>query len=105
MVSLNGMIILPTTAAGIADAATVDVIYDAATLTREQYHAFSKLNRSGKFRLYLEDETGLDAREIWDFEVANSRLNRLAISTRPNSARSSWTPRSLVIRIITTRPN
>lgn len=68
MVSLNGIIILPTTAAGIADASTVDVIYSAATLTREHYRAFNKLNRSGAFRLFLEDETGSDAREIWDFQ-------------------------------------
>jgi len=67
MISLNGIIILPTAAAGIADASLVDVIFDAATLTREQYRAFSKLNRSGNFRLFLEDETGSDAREIWDF--------------------------------------
>lgn len=67
MISLNGIIILPTTAAGITDGATVDVLHDSAALTREQYRAFNKLNRSGQFRLFLEDETGLDAREIWDF--------------------------------------
>jgi hypothetical protein len=69
LISLNGIIILPSTPAGIADAATVTVTFDASTtLTREQYYAFTHLNRSGTFRLFAEDETGGDAREIWDFQ-------------------------------------
>ena len=65
LISLNGVIILPATAAGIADADTVDVLYDTPALTREVYNAFTTLNRSGSMKIYLEDETGTDAREIW----------------------------------------
>jgi len=70
LVSLNGVIILPQTPAGIQDNDTVDVIYTAPTaLTRENYSAFTTLNRSGDLVLYFEDESGTDAREIWTMRV------------------------------------
>lgn len=68
-ISQNGVIILPVTAAGIADGAVVVVTYDSPALTRKQYAAFTKLNRSGTLTLYLEDSSGADAREIWSAKV------------------------------------
>jgi hypothetical protein len=69
MVSLNGIIILPETVAGITDGSSVDVVFTNPALTREQYNAFTRLNRGGSLKLYFEDETGGDAREIWDLTV------------------------------------
>lgn len=69
LVSLNGIIILPAAAAGITDGATVTVTYSIPALTRENYSAFTTLNRSGALKLFFEDESGTDAREIWDMQV------------------------------------
>jgi hypothetical protein len=69
LVSLNGVIILPETAAGIADGATVTVTYDRPAVTREQYAAFTVLNRTGEIAIYLEDETGMDANMIWTAQI------------------------------------
>lgn len=64
-VSQNGWIMLPVTAAGITDGASVVVTYDCGALTRKQYTAFSKLNRSGTLTIELEDASGGDPREEW----------------------------------------
>jgi hypothetical protein len=66
--SQNGVIILPVTAAGIADDDSVVVTFDVPALTRKQYDAFTKLNRSGTLTVYAEDESGADAREIWTMQ-------------------------------------
>jgi endonuclease YncB( thermonuclease family) len=63
--SFNGVIILPVTAAGIADGATVTVTYNKPVLTMEVYNAFTKLNRVGTLTIFLEDEYGPPAKEIW----------------------------------------
>ncbi len=65
LIALNGAIILPETPAGIADGATVDVTYTRPALTREQYSAFTVLNRSGQLVVYGEDEAGTDANQIY----------------------------------------
>jgi hypothetical protein len=74
-IAQNGVIILPVIPAGIADGATVVVTYDSPALTREQYVAFTKLNRKGTLTVYAEDETGADAREIWTMIVQLSGKN------------------------------
>jgi hypothetical protein len=70
LVSFNGVIILPVTAAGIADGATVTVTYNAAAVTMEQYSAFTKLNRTGTLVVFAEDEFGPPAKEIWTMKVS-----------------------------------
>ena len=63
--SQNGDIILPETLAGIADGDTFIVTYDQAAVTREQYNAFSVLNRSGTLQVIAENELGADPDMIW----------------------------------------
>lgn len=61
----NGLISFPVVAAGIAADASVVVTFDKPALTMEAYTALSKLNRQGSMIVFLEDEYGPPAKEIW----------------------------------------